>query len=60
MKEDIEDVLAELLEFIEENNVSDINEIKWLSEDVDCFIESDRSIEFKELLKKASEAVGEE
>ena len=59
MKEDIEDILAELLEFIEENNVSDINELDWVSEDT-CYVDSKRSVEFKELLKKANEAVGEE
>jgi hypothetical protein len=53
-----EDMLSELLDFIEENNISDVNQISWLT-DEDCYIESAKSTEFKELLKRAKEALEE-
>ena len=46
------EVLEELLEYIEENNICDENEILWLT-DEDCTIDSNRSQEFTEIIEKA-------
>jgi len=59
MKEDIEDSVSELMDIIEENNISDVNDITWLS-DTDCYIESSRSVEFKELIKKVLASLSED
>lgn len=52
-------VVRELMEFIEENNISDIQNISWL-DDEDCYIENDRSPEMNELIHKVQEALGDE
>ena len=46
--------VEELLEFIEESGINDINNIGWLT-DTDCYIDGERSEEFQRLLKETEE-----
>lgn len=52
-------IAQELIDFIEENNVCDINNITWI-DDEDCYIDSSRSDEMKEIIEKVKEAIEEE
>lgn len=58
-KTKLEETVRELLDFIEENNVCDSHEISWITEE-DCYIESERTPEWQELIQKAQESLGEE
>ena len=50
--------VAELLEFLEESGVNDINNIGWFT-DTDCYIDGERSQEFKRLIQEAEDLVKE-
>jgi hypothetical protein len=59
METNLENVVRELIEFIEENNICDMQNIAWLT-DEDCYIESERSAEMAEILQKVQDALGDE
>lgn len=59
MEANMTEVVRELIDFIEENNISDIHNIYWLT-DEDCYIDSDRSSEMQELLQRVEESLGDE
>ena len=58
METHLSDIVRELLDFIEENNISDIHNISWIS-DEDCYVESERSTEWKDIIQKVEEAIKE-
>lgn len=58
METHLTELVRELLNFIEENGISDIHNIAWISPE-DCYIESERSDEWKEMLEKVEEVVKE-
>lgn len=52
----LNEVVEELMDFLEDNNICDINEIEWIT-DEDCYVESKRSPEMIEILQKVVDAL---
>ena len=53
-KKGLIEAVEELLEMIEERNICDEQNITWIT-DEDCEIESNRSVEFSELIENVQE-----
>lgn len=55
-KKDLIEAVEELLEMIEEKNICDEQNITWIT-DEDCEIESNKSVEFSELIEAVKEEI---